>query len=65
MQSHDGIGVRPTEGILTDKERSTLVSIIKDFGGEISYRKNSDKSESVYELNIALVDAMKGTFKGI
>lgn len=65
IASHDGIGIRPTEGILTDKERSTLVSIIKDFGGEISYRKNSDKSESVYELNIALVDALKGTFKGI
>ena len=65
IASHDGIGIRPTEGILTDKERSTLVNIIKDFGGEISFRKNNDNSESVYELNIALIDAFKGTFKGI
>ena len=65
IASHDGIGIRPTEGILTDKERTTLVNIIKDFGGDISYRKNSDNTESVYELNIALLDAMKGTFKGI
>ena len=65
IASHDGIGIRPTEGILTDNERSTLVNIIKDFGGEISYRRKSDNSESVYELNIALIDAMKGTFKGI
>ncbi len=65
IASHDGIGIRPTEGILTDKERSTLVDIIKDFGGEVSFRKNNDNSESVYELNIALIDAFKGTFKGI
>lgn len=65
IASHDGIGIRPTEGILTDNERTTLVNIIKDFGGDVSYRKNSDNTESVYELNIALLDAMKGTFKGI
>ena len=27
IASHDGIGIRPTEGILTDNERSTLVDI--------------------------------------
>ena len=28
IASHDGIGLRPTEGILTDKERDTLVDIM-------------------------------------
>ena len=65
IASHDGIGLRPTEGILTDSERSTLIEIMTTFGGEATYRKKIDKTETVYELNITLVDAMKGTFKGI
>ena len=65
IASHDGIGLRPTENILTDQERGTLIDIIKEFGGVISNRKKPDGTETVYELNIALLDAMKGTFKGI
>ena len=65
IASHDGIGLRPTENILTDQERDTLIDIVKEFGGVISNRKKPDGTESVYELNIALLDAMKGTFKGI
>ena len=65
IASHDGIGLRPTENILTNKERDTLIDIVKEFGGVISNRKKPDGTETVYELNIALLDAMKGTFKGI
>ena len=65
IASHDGIGLRPTENILTDQERDTLIDIVKEFGGVISNRKKPDGTETVYELNIALLDAMKGTFKGI
>ena len=65
IASHDGIGLRPTENILTDQERGTLIDIVKEFGGVISNRKKPDGTETVYELNIALLDAMKGTFKGI
>ena len=65
IASHDGIGLRPTEDILTDQERDTLIDIVKEFGGVISNRKKPDGTETVYELNIALLDAMKGTFKGI
>ena len=65
IASHDGIGLRPTENILTNQERDTLIDIVKDFGGVISNRKKPDGTEAVYELNIALLDAMKGTFKGI
>ena len=65
IASHDGIGLRPTENILTNQERDTLIDIVKEFGGVISNRKKPDGTETVYELNIALLDAMKGTFKGI
>lgn len=55
--SHDGIGVRPLEGILPKGEINQLVKIVKENGGRISYKKNSDGSESPYELNITYVDA--------
>ncbi|MBW1898350.1 MAG: hypothetical protein JRI61_04735 [Deltaproteobacteria bacterium] len=56
--SHDGIGVRPLEGILPEKELDSLIEIVKQNGGRVSYKKNSDGSESPYELNITYVDAM-------
>lgn len=62
--SHDGIGLRPAEGLLTDKEYTELVDTMKRFGGRISMRRRSDGSESPYEINISLFDAMKGTVKG-
>ncbi len=62
--SHDGIGLRPAEGLLTDKEYAELVDTMKRFGGKISMRLRSDGSESPYEINISLFDAMKGTVKG-
>ena len=58
IASHDGIGLRPTENILTNQERDTLIDIVKEFGGVISNRKKPDGTETVYELNIALLDAM-------
>ncbi|MDY6940902.1 MAG: sugar phosphorylase [Cyanobacteriota bacterium] len=62
--SHDGIGLRPTEGLLSDEEFYTLVGVMKQFGGQISYRTRPDGSQSPYEINISLFDAMKGTAKG-
>ncbi len=56
--SHDGIGVRPLEGILPAKEIDLLVETVKNNGGRVSYKKNSDGSESPYELNITYVDAL-------
>lgn len=55
--SHDGIGVRPLEGILPEEEIDRLIKIVKENGGRVSYKRNSDGSESPYELNIAYVDA--------
>ncbi|MEA3428609.1 MAG: sugar phosphorylase [Thermodesulfobacteriota bacterium] len=56
--SHDGIGVRPLEGILPEEEIDRIVKIVKENGGRVSYKRNSDGSESPYELNITYVDAL-------
>ncbi|NER78591.1 MAG: alpha-amylase [Leptolyngbya sp. SIO1D8] len=62
--SHDGIGMRPAEGLLTAEEYNTLITTMKRFGGEISMRSRPDGTESPYEINISLFDAMKGTAEG-
>ncbi len=62
--SHDGIGMRPTEGLLTADEYETLIDCMQKFGGRISMRRHHDGSESPYEINISLFDAFKGTVKG-
>ena len=56
--SHDGIGVRPLEGILNPAELDSLVEIVKANDGQVSYKQNPDGSESPYELNITYVDAI-------
>ena len=62
--SHDGIGVRPLEGLLPDDEKMTLVENMKRFGGFVNYKSNPDGSQSPYELNITFFDALKGTMAG-
>jgi sucrose phosphorylase len=62
--SHDGIGMRPAEGLLSDEEQFQMVETIHQFGGRISTRRGADGAEHVYELNIALFDAFKGTIDG-
>ncbi|NQU38821.1 MAG: sugar phosphorylase [Lentisphaerae bacterium] len=56
--THDGIGVRPTENILTDEERRELVQHVYAHGGLMSAKRNSDGTESPYELNISYFDAL-------
>ncbi|MEJ2730305.1 MAG: hypothetical protein P8185_17685 [Deltaproteobacteria bacterium] len=56
--SHDGIGVRPLEGILDPAELNGLIEIVKANEGQVSYKQNPDGSESPYELNITYVDAI-------
>ncbi len=62
--SHDGIGMRPTEGLLADKEFQTLINTMRSFGAQISMRSKPDGTESPYEINISLFDACKGTAQG-
>lgn len=58
LSSHDGIGVRPATGILTDEEIGLLVDSAIRNGGAVSYKDNGDGTKSPYELNINYQDAL-------
>ncbi|MYL64348.1 alpha-amylase [Bacillus hwajinpoensis] len=58
LASHDGIGMRPTEGILTETERNVLADKVLENGGRVSYKSNPDGTQSPYELNINYMDAL-------
>lgn len=62
--SHDGIGVRPLEGLLPQQELDELIEGMKASGGKISTRRQSDGTDSPYEMNITYLDAMKRTKNG-
>ncbi|MDD5676394.1 MAG: sugar phosphorylase [Kiritimatiellae bacterium] len=59
--SHDGIGVRPLEGMLAQADIRRLCAIVRQQGGYVSERTNADGSSSPYELNISWFDALTGT----
>lgn len=65
LASHDGIGVRPLEGLLPEGEKQVLLQAMQSYGGYISNKANADGSESPYEINISYFDAMQGTIKGV
>jgi glucosylglycerate phosphorylase len=58
LASHDGIGVNPMRGILTDEEIDALVRRAPAHGGYVSYKQNPDGSKSPYELNVNYFDAL-------
>lgn len=56
--SHDGVGLRPVKGILSDDEIDYLVSHVQDHGGLVSFRAEEDGSQSPYELNCSYIDTL-------
>ncbi len=63
IASHDGIGLRPAEGLLSDEEIASLIATCQRHGGEVSWRSLGGESKP-YEINIALFDALRGSHKG-
>lgn len=57
--SHDGIGMRPLEGIIPTDEISAMLDDMRSLGGYVSMKKNADGSESPYELNLTYFDACR------
>lgn len=55
--SHDGIGVRPLEGLVPEDEFEHILRAVHKRGGFVSYKTNPDGSKSPYELNITYFDA--------
>lgn len=64
IASHDGIGLRPAEGLLSESELDNLVHTVENFGGKISWRTSDNGEQKAYEMNISLYDAMQGTVNG-
>jgi glycosidase len=56
--SHDGVGVRPAIGILSDAEINLLIEHTTANGGHVSYKTDRDGSKSPYELNITYYDLL-------
>ena len=63
--SHDGIGMRPAEGLLSESDIERVIDTVQQFGGLLSMRQMPDGTTRPYEINIALIDALKGTIDGI
>jgi glycosidase len=57
--SHDGIGLRPLEGIIPDTEIQEMLEGIRDRGGFISRRVGPEGLEVAYEMNITYIDALR------
>jgi len=58
LASHDGVGLNPARGILSSADIDALVEQTLTHGGLISYKQNSDGTQSPYEMNINYFDAL-------
>ena len=56
--SHDGIGMRPLEGLVPERELERLLEAVRSRGGHVSMKANADGTESPYELNVTYFDAL-------
>lgn len=64
LASHDGIGLRPLEGLLESSRVDAMVERTLDHGGQVSYKHDADGKESAYELNISFFDALSNPETG-
>jgi sucrose phosphorylase len=61
LASHDGVGLRPVEGILPAGDLEGLVATAKVRGGRVGYRRLGDGTSTPYELNGTWFDLLAGT----
>ena len=59
IASHDGLGMRPIEGILNNAQTKLFFRRIKKNGGKFSHRKFMKINKKVYEANITLFNAFR------
>jgi sucrose phosphorylase len=57
--SHDGVGLRALEGLVPAEEVNRMLEAMRERGGYISTRRNSDGRDTPYELNISYFDAFR------
>ncbi len=56
--THDGIGLRPLEGLVPPSEIEGLVAHVSALGGRVSTRRAPGGSDAPYELNATWFDAL-------
>lgn len=61
LAAHDGIGLTPLYGLVDDAIIQSMCDRVKNLGGYVSYKVNSNGTEIPYELNINYLDALGNT----
>lgn len=56
LASHDGVGIVPATGLLTQHEIEALVVLSQERGGQVNYKTMSDGRSQPYELNCTFHD---------
>lgn len=57
LASHDGVGLMPARGILSDDERARLIEVTRERGAYVSY-KATPAGEVPYEINVNYLSAL-------
>jgi glycosidase len=64
LASHDGVGLRPLEGLVDEIDVEILVDLCVTNGGLVTYRSDDDGTAVAYELNGTWFDLIRGTSAG-
>jgi hypothetical protein len=64
LASHDGVGLRPLEGLVDRDEVQTIVDACVDNGGLVTYRSDFNGFPVPYELNGTWFDLVRGSSSG-
>lgn len=56
--SHDGVGVRPLDGLVPDEELDWMIERVDERNGLVGYRAMPDGTKKPYELNITYRSAL-------
>jgi glucosylglycerate phosphorylase len=62
LASHDGIGLNPLRGILTEEQIDAIVERVRSHGGLVSLKDMPDGTRRPYELNINYFDALSDPY---
>ena len=59
IASHDGIGLRPVEGLLSEAELESMREKLQANGALLSWRELASGEKTIYEVNVSLFDALR------